>query len=267
MTIKNLQSKIFSITKNMNLSERSSQELAYKIFVEHAYKAILQAWVQVNGCGFGTAFYVNDSWITTPVKDLDLALVEKAVITYMNMVKESEPFTDILSMLHEEILLTGKRGERLGQFLTPPDLSNLVSELLMTDDDIRSMDTVKVLSEPCCGSGSMILAPLARIAKVDRSKVRFMRVMLNDIDTLMSKAATLQVVASSMMHGIKLNRLMVFNCNLITEWSKKHTLMVGLMPLIDEDSAELFEEFILFNQYLSEQSRMVEIKNASLQQA
>ncbi|HFZ2576818.1 TPA: N-6 DNA methylase [Pseudomonas aeruginosa] len=266
MSIETLKEEIFKITKNMNLGESYSQELAYKIFVEHAYKAILQAWVQVNK-GFGTSFYVDDSWKTTPVKDLDLDLVEKAVITYMNMVKESEPFTDILSMVHEEILLTGRRGERLGQFLTPPDLANLLSELVMTDEDIRSMDKVKTLSEPCCGSGSMILAPLARMAKVDRSKVRYVQVMLNDIDTLMCKVATLQVVASSMMHAIKFNSLMVYNCNLLTGWSKENTLMVGLMPMIDEDSAEMIELFILFNQYLSEQSKRREVKEMELEQA
>ncbi|HCL3396761.1 TPA: hypothetical protein N2A67_006673 [Pseudomonas aeruginosa] len=129
------------------------------------------------------------------------------------------------------------------------------------------MDKVKTLSEPCCGSGSMILAPLARMAKVDRSKVRYVQVMLNDIDTLMCKVSTLQVVASSMMHAIKFNSLMVYNCNLLTGWSKENTLMVGMMPMIDEGSAEMIELFISFNQYLTEQSKRREVKEMELEQA
>ena len=60
---------------------------------------------------------------------------------------------------------------------------------------------------------------------------------------------------------------MVYNCNILTGWSKENTLMVGLMPMIDEDSAEMIELFILFNQYLTEQSKRREVKEMELEQA
>ncbi|EMM2241340.1 hypothetical protein E6W26_29080 [Pseudomonas aeruginosa] len=231
MSVKELKSKIFAITKHMNLGRRDADDTAYKLFIDHSYKALIQAWWFVNGgLTNGSALYANEQWKTPDVDSKALIAIERAVTHYLHMVRQAEPFTDLLSMLHEEILLTGRRGDRLGQFLTPADLAQALSCLVMDDDEIRSMRGVKTIAEPTCGVGSMILAPLARIAAIDPTKISLMDVLINDIDTLMCKAATVQLLASSMMHKMPFYKLKVYNCNLILDWSKADTLMLGIIP-------------------------------------
>lgn len=231
MSVKELKAKIMDITKHMNLGERESQDLAYKLFINHAYKAIIQAWHITNfSIANGSAFFANDSWQIPDVDSKTSIAIERAVTHYLHMVRQSEPFTDLLSMLHEEILLTRRRGERLGQFLTPNDLAMALTGLMMDDDSIRSIRSVKSISEPTCGVGSLILAPLARIAAVDPSKISLMDVMVNDVDTLMCKATAVQLLASSMMHQLPFYKLKVFNCDLIFDWSKPDKLMLGIIP-------------------------------------
>lgn len=236
----------------MNLGRRDSEDTAYKLFIEHSYKALIQAWWVVNGgLTNGSALYANEQWKTPDVDSKALIAIERAVTHYLHLVRQAEPFTDLLSMLHEEILLTCRRGDRLGQFLTPADLAQALSCLVMDDDEIRSMRGVKTIAEPTCGVGSMILAPLARIAAIEPTKISLMDVMINDIDTLMCKAATVQLLASSMMHKMPFYKLKVFNCNLLLDWSKADTLMLGIIPPFrDSDCPETLAMLKAFDEFM-----------------
>lgn len=256
--MKNLQKRINEITKHMNLGVRESQDLAYKLFINHAYKAIIQAWHITNfSLANGSAFFANDSWKIPDVDSKTSIAIERAVTHYLHMVRQSEPFTDLLSMLHEEILLSRRRGERLGQFLTPNDLAIALTGLMMDDDSIRSIRNVTSIAEPTCGVGSLILAPLARIAEVDPNKISLMDVMVNDIDTLMCKATAVQLLASSMMHELPFYRLKVFNCDLILDWSKAETLMLGIIPPCRDSACnEMLEMLNLFEEIMAENEKV-----------
>ncbi|WP_372821397.1 N-6 DNA methylase [Pseudomonas parafulva] len=235
MSIDNLKLKILDISKHMNLGERESHDKSYKLFIEHTYETLVTSWHLVHGRNFDNQIYLrentaypNSNFEASQVDSKTYKRIVDAVTYYLNMVKNADPFTDFLSVLHEEILLTGRRGEKVGQFMTPPDVSMVLTKLLWAKKDIRSINEIKTIHEPCCGTGSMILAPLARIAKVDSSKIGLMNIIINDLDALMCKVSTVQILSSVLMHGYKFNALLVHNCNLITEWGNENTLMLGI---------------------------------------
>ena len=55
-----------------------------------------------------------------------------AAYHYVHIIKQEEAFTDVLSELFEDLYLTGKNGDGLGQFLTPMDISSLTASLQAT---------------------------------------------------------------------------------------------------------------------------------------
>lgn len=235
MSVKELKSKILEITKHMNLGQRESEDYAYKLFIEHAYESLVTSWFIVHGKYIGNPVYINGTptypnadFKATSVDEKTALIIAEAVEYYLHMVKDSEPYIDFLSLIHEEILLNGRRGENLGQFMTPPDIAMLLTDLIWSKKDIHSISEEKTLHEPCCGTGSMILASLAAIAKADSNKLEFMKLIINDLDAFMCKVTTVQIMASTLMHGFKLNTLLVYNCNYITEWGKENTLMLGI---------------------------------------
>ncbi|WP_460995199.1 N-6 DNA methylase, partial [Staphylococcus aureus] len=81
-----------------------------------------------------------------------------AAYQYVHIIKQKEAFTDVLSELYEEIYLTGKWGDGLGQFLTPDDVSSLISSIC-----IRSRSDTAKINEECCGAGSIVLSTLKEL--------------------------------------------------------------------------------------------------------
>lgn len=251
MSVKELKTKIMAITKNMNLGVRESEDYAYKLFIEHAYESLVTSWLIVHGNSIGNPVYINGTptypngdFKATPVDENTALIIADAVTFYLHMVKDSKPYTDYLSLIHEEILLSGRKGDKLGQFMTPLDIAMLLTDLLWARKDIHSISEVKMIQEPCCGTGSMILAPLAAIAKEDSSKLGLMKIVINDLDALMCKVTTVQIMASTLMHGFKLNALLVYNCNYITEWGKENTLMLGIDWLSKPVSIKAFDSIM-----------------------
>ncbi|HAL9372409.1 TPA: N-6 DNA methylase, partial [Escherichia coli] len=106
-----------------------------------------------------------------------------AAYQYVHIIKQKEAFTDVLSELYEEIYLTGKCGDGLGQFLTPDDVSSLLSSLTMRS----RADTAKI-NEECCGAGSIVLSTLKELHQKNGSYLDT-TLNLNDIDPLMVKMA------------------------------------------------------------------------------
>ncbi|EGJ1860766.1 N-6 DNA methylase [Salmonella enterica subsp. enterica serovar Schwarzengrund] len=127
----------------------------------------------------------------------------EAAFLYMDIIKQEEAFTDVLSELFEDLYLTGKNGDGLGQFLTPNDISSLTASLQASSGTFY---------EECCGAGSMTLARLRERCRKEGNYLE-QAVQMNDIDPLMAKMALVQVMAPVAFKNIDIKSVKIINGN------------------------------------------------------
>lgn len=213
------KSDLFKIGAKLGGSERRNKEASYKMFIDYAFKSMLQALSLMQT--FGAELYMKKRVEESQWNVKDSPELGQSVKSYCELVRACDPFTDVFSMLHEELLLTGRRGEGLGQFFTPPDLADALAELMPV------LTAGKTIEDYCCGAGSLPLAALKRCAMTAPEALSTVTLILNDIDELACKVAFLQVVANMLVHRVQIGKVRMFNCNAITEWSEPNTLLVG----------------------------------------
>ena len=100
---------------------------------------------------------------------------------------EKRGWFDALGCIYEDIIASKSRRSNSGQFFTPPDLCDLMTELTTTD----SVDTQKVVGDPTCGSGRTLLSFNAK------HPGRFF--VAEDID----RTCVLMTVVNFLYHGIR----------------------------------------------------------------
>ena len=215
----NFKNDMFKIGSSRDGSEQRHKEASYMMFIDYAFRSMLQALslMQANG----SELYLNDSSAGSLHGIVDSPELGQSVRSYCELVRANDPFTDVFSMLHEELLLTGRRGEGLGQFYTPADLADLLAQLMPLLSD------GKWIEDFCCGAGSLPLAALKRCALESPRALATVTVVLNDIDDLACKVAFLQIVSNMLIHRVQIGSVLMFNCNCLTQWNDKETLMVG----------------------------------------
>lgn len=213
------KSDMFKIGSGRHGSEQRNKEASYKMFIDYAFRAMLQALslMRVNG----SEIYLNESTVESLHSIVDTPELGQSVKSYCQLVKVNEPFADVFSMLHEDLLLTGRRGEGLGQFYTPADLADLLAHLMPLLSD------GKWIEDFCCGAGSLPLAALKRCALENPRALATVTVVLNDIDELACKVAFLQIVSNMLIHRVRIGSVLMFNCNCLIQWNDKDTLMVA----------------------------------------
>jgi len=86
-----------------------------------------------------------------------------------------EDFDDVLGNLYEDLGLSSKH---LGQFFTPIHISDLMAKITFNADDTKKeieKEGYTSMSDPCCGSGRMLLSYLkaCRENDIDIDKVYF----------------------------------------------------------------------------------------------
>ncbi|MDG9901087.1 SAM-dependent methyltransferase [Klebsiella grimontii] len=139
-----------------------------------------------------------------------------AAYQYVHIIKQKEAFTDVLSELYEEIYLTGKCGDGLGQFLTPDDVSSLITSIGMRS----RADTAKI-NEECCGAGSIVLSTLKELHQKNGCYLDT-TLNLNDIDPLMVKMAIIQVMAPiAFKENVDIKEVNIFNHNTLLNKNKQ----------------------------------------------
>lgn len=129
-----------------------------------------------------------------------------AAYHYVHIIKQEEAFTDVLSELFEDLYLTGKNGDGLGQFLTPMDISSLTASLQATSGQSGTF------YEECCGAGSMTLARLRERCRREGHYLE-QAVQMNDIDPLMVKMAIVQIMAPVAFKDVDIKSVKIFNGN------------------------------------------------------
>ncbi|HIE2280372.1 TPA: N-6 DNA methylase [Pseudomonas aeruginosa] len=251
---KKLKEAILNISDSKRQSISKAERESYSVFIEMSLAcAVMSILQKYKSKGYSDKELQNILVLGKPLITENynfrlnaerLEFIDEAFRIYAEIVKESEPFTDVLSMLHEEILLTGGRGEGLGQFFTPPDLARSVAQLIFNETTEYSSGIISI-GEPCCGSGALALSPLNQMYKTAPERLRDVHLVLNDIDSLAVKSAILQVLMTCIYHDIELCRLDVYNANLITEYLKGDTFFMAFeTPKEKPEAFKAFEEIM-----------------------
>ena len=82
------------------------------------------------------------------------------------------------------IFMSLELGEsRKGQFFTPPDISKMMAQILLTDleEKIARGETIKV-QEPAAGAGGMVLAVAEKIIELGHNPAKTMYAHATDVD-------------------------------------------------------------------------------------
>lgn len=223
------KSDLLKVGSKLGGSEQKRSEESYKLFIEYAFNILYRSWKVFNidhdeskDNGSASIMRTNALAIFRKINCLDE--LGQAVVSYCELVQNCEPFTDVLTMLHEEFLLSGRKGDGLGQFYSPADIANFLGELMFT----HALGEGKVLDDDCCGAGSLTLGVLRRCYKQSPELLNSWTLELADIDELACKAAFVQIVATMVTHQIPIHEVKIFNHNILTDWRKEENLMVML---------------------------------------
>lgn len=199
-------------------SDQRNNEESYKKFIEYAFKQAvnyLNMYFVIGGDVSLSGYQISSLSKIESNHELD-GLFTK----YCQLVKAHQPFTDIFSMLHEQLLLTGRRGEVLGKFYTPPDLSDALAQLMPL------LSSKCAVGDICSGAGSLKLAALKRCALENPDALGSLRIVLADIDEFACKVAFVQIASNIIVHRKQIGIVEMYNCNVITEWRQPGSLMV-----------------------------------------
>lgn len=90
---------------------------------------------------------------------------------------EDKPFEDVLGIYYTQTVADSDRHRR-GEFYTPPNISEMMARMSLDPEKIRAERKPVTVSDPCCGSGGMVLA----CAKLMLPDVDLLRVTLQDIN-------------------------------------------------------------------------------------
>ncbi|MBY4717500.1 hypothetical protein [Ralstonia mannitolilytica] len=177
--------------------------------------------------------YVNDS------QAWDI-LVE-ATNDYIELVKESEPFTDLLGMDYGQHQLS----KALGQFLSPPCIAKALPGFLGADkcEKLERGEHIAI-AELCSGAGTLMLSMLEEIYQAYPDRMNQVHVVAMDVDANMVRMTSVQIGLSALLHNIELGSLEVFWGNAITQYSQGDTRGFIFTPNQDNHRALMkqFEE-------------------------
>ncbi len=102
---------------------------------------------------------------------------------------EDEPW-DALGQLYMEL---GIQSEHVGQFFTPPELSELMARLTYGDALANLKDPFVTVQEPACGAGGMILAFTKVLIEAGHNPAEKMWAQCQDIDRTAALMCYLQL--------------------------------------------------------------------------
>lgn len=247
--IQGLKQEILKIKKDKPSSILKSEDFAFQVFVKVALSYAVETFAKrfmfygVAPIEVGKYLNVGQSFIKiqeAELNSLDLDTVVNAVNLYNKIVKEN-PYQDILSLLAEEITLSRGRGAKKAQFMTPPEIAKIVSELLDQKKDGFYISDISV------GYGSLILAQLRDAFIKDPKSLREIKVLVNDIDPFMCNVTTLQIMSNTIQHNTDLKELKVLCSDALLEYLKgsaKHIICYKTPDsvLADLDRIELLKK-------------------------
>lgn len=166
-----------------------------------------------------TAIDINKKVIDKHIND-----VYKCSAMLLQVIQEEEAFADLVTAFVEELDVTNKN---IAQFFTPSDVACALAELSLittTVDEFEQVKYVEIGDPTGCGAGSLVLAPLRAMSKIDGFKdhhYQSVSVYMCDLDGDLHRIAFFQVLLSSLLHAKPIGRLEVENKNIISEYTKQ----------------------------------------------
>ncbi|MBK3462660.1 DNA methyltransferase family protein [Pseudomonas haemolytica] len=209
---------LFKVGYKSCRTEQKNNETSYTTFIEYSFKKAIE-YLNLYSVIGGDVF-VQDAEVETHKGIQSNAELDDLFSTYCQLVGCHRPFTDLFSMLHEELLLSGKRGEGLGRFYSPPSFADGIVELMPIKNSYKTVGDI------CSGTGSLKLAGLKRLATENPDALGCLSIVLTDIDELACKVAFIQIAVNMIVNRTQIGSVKMFRCNLITEWRTAGTLMV-----------------------------------------
>ncbi|ECI9646509.1 N-6 DNA methylase [Salmonella enterica] len=168
----------------------------------------------------------------------DTEIIETANLISLEIQKQ--PLTDVFNNIFEECYLTGKKGEWLGQYLTPNDVSELLTELANLNKENNYS-----IGDICAGTGSLIFPLLKKIHKMEGYEgIQKIELLYNDIDPLMAQLFMAQILTNMTYHNLDFKSLHVHIGNAITEYDTINTLFLRVKqnPLVAQRVLEIDRE-------------------------
>ncbi|EEL4100988.1 N-6 DNA methylase [Salmonella enterica subsp. enterica serovar Typhi] len=150
---------------------------------------------------------------------------ESEIIETANMLSieiKNNPLTDIFNELFEDLFLSGKKGDGFGQFLTPNDISELLTDIIYRIGN----DKYKI-ADICAGTGSLIFPLIKRIfLKEGLEGIQKVELFYNDKDSFVSQLFIAQILTNMIYHNLDFKDLRVYISDAITEYDTIKTLFL-----------------------------------------
>ncbi|WP_146124235.1 N-6 DNA methylase [Burkholderia multivorans] len=151
-------------------------------------------------------------------------ILVEATNDYIELVKASEPFSDLMGEGYGSHPLS----KALGQFLTPPTVAEGGAKILTGRSDGRSFAELEegthiTVADICSGAGTLLLQLLSEAYQAQPGRMNQVHAIAMDIDPNMVRMTSVQVALSALLHDIELGSLQVYWGNAITQYDQGDT--------------------------------------------
>ena len=165
-------------------------------------------------------------WYPTPIEARERVI--NAIGCYDQLVATQEPFLDILGGVYAE--LSSKGGKQLlGQFFTPWNLAVMMANF--DSESVSKTRSQKVLSDPACGSGVMLLARANQILE-NHSPEELGRWKFYgcDLDAICARMTAIQLAANCAVHRVEIGEILIVQGNTLAKNEHKQVILHASSP-------------------------------------
>lgn len=248
--VRKLKNTICKIYENRAQTDRDNQDDSFRLFIKMALITQLHMFIDryrhygLSEAEISQSFTMDTSYFEVTHKqiaDCDLKALGSCVNQYTSIVANNPAYTDVLSLVVEEMFLDGKKGNKFGQFLTPSDLAIACAELMPID----SSKPFNV-GDIACGSGSLILAPLMIVMRENPHQIKNAKIYGNDIDPFMCCTVALQIIVNTLCHDIDPYGFKLHCSDAIRDWgtAKAYVLAFETPKKVFDTRAEIRQEML-----------------------
>lgn len=149
-----------------------------------------------------------------------LALAELQSLLHENM-KAAKPFADVISQFYELEFIDPRN--KLGQFMTPDCVGDLMSRMLFSEPTSDSVS----FNDPTCGTGSLILSSLRELYNEHgKQSLATKELHINDIDSRVLRIALYQILFHSFHHNAPLKAIEIKRSDIIRDYGSDQEQVV-----------------------------------------
>ncbi len=163
----------------------------------------------------------EDEYLETikPYARHDLDQLAKAMALLIEEM-ETKPFEDVLGTYYTEVV-AGSDRHRRGEFYTPGNVSAIMAKMSLDPEAIRAEGKPVTMSDPCCGSGGIVLA----CAKLMAPDIDLLRVTLQDINPVACDMAYINMTLWGVPAEVILGNSLAMETR--SRWANIHWHRVG----------------------------------------